>query len=52
MGLLLLQHTGRIRLFRQEAEPLFQRYLDQLMRRLDPEGLLLTPDGQPDLFGP
>lgn len=52
MGLLLLQHTGRIRLFGQEAEPLFQRYLDQLMRRLDPEGLLLAPEGQPDLFGP
>jgi AcrR family transcriptional regulator len=52
MGLLLLQHTGRIRLFGQEAEPLFQRYLEQLMRRLDPEGLLSAPEGQPDLFGP
>ena len=35
MGLLLLQHTGRIRLFGQEAEPLFQRYLDQLNQLLD-----------------
>ena len=52
MGLLLLQHTGRIRLFGQEAEPLFQQYLDQLVRRLDPDGLLAAPEGQADLFGP
>lgn len=52
MGLLLLQHTGRIRLFGQAAEPLFQSYLDQLTRRLDPQGMHTASDAQPDLFGP
>jgi AcrR family transcriptional regulator len=61
IGLLLLQHTGRIRLFAQDAEPLFQRYLQHLLLRLDPHGAAaraegsfepVGPDGQPDLFGP
>lgn len=61
IGLLLLQHTGRIRLFAQDAEPLFQRYLQHLLLRLDPQGAAaraevpfepVGPDGQPDLFGP
>lgn len=34
MGLLLLQHTGRIRLFSQQSEPLFSHYLDHLLARL------------------
>ena len=61
IGLLLLQHTGRIRLFAQDAEPLFQRYLQHLLLRLDPQGAAIraegsfepvAPDSQPDLFGP
>ncbi|MDL2337047.1 MAG: TetR/AcrR family transcriptional regulator [Pseudomonadota bacterium] len=32
-GLLLLSHTGRIRMFRQESQALFERYLDDLMAR-------------------
>ena len=61
IGLLLLQHTGRIRLFGQDAEPLFQRYLQQLLLRLDPQGEAAraespfeaaAPGSQPDLFGP
>ena len=34
MGLLLLQHTGRIRLFSQQSEPLFSHYLEHLLERL------------------
>lgn len=34
VGLLLLQHTGRIRMFGQEATDLFTRYLDDLPGRL------------------
>ncbi|NBS46300.1 MAG: TetR/AcrR family transcriptional regulator [Betaproteobacteria bacterium] len=34
MGLLLLQHTGRIRLFSQQSEPLFSHYLEHLLARL------------------
>ena len=61
IGLLLLQHTGRIRLFAQDAEPLFQRYLQHLLLRLDPQGAEVRAEGsfepvapasQPDLFGP
>jgi len=38
VGLLLLQHTGRIRMFRQDATDLFQHYLAALLRRAaDPE---------------
>jgi AcrR family transcriptional regulator len=33
MGLLLLQHTGRIRLFDQSVGVLFERYVDQLLER-------------------
>jgi AcrR family transcriptional regulator len=33
VGLLLLSHTGRIRMFRQQSEALFERYLDQLVAR-------------------
>lgn len=36
MGLLLLQHTGRIRLFGQAAEALFAQYVDRLIERFDP----------------
>lgn len=34
MGLLLLQHTGRIRLFSQQGEPMFSQYLENLLARL------------------
>ncbi|MBG6072815.1 MULTISPECIES: TetR/AcrR family transcriptional regulator [unclassified Polaromonas] len=34
VGLLLLQHTGRIRMFGQDATDLFNRYLDDLSARL------------------
>lgn len=33
VGLLLLSHTGRIRMFRQGPAELFERYLDQLLAR-------------------
>lgn len=33
VGLLLLSHTGRIRMFRQESQTLFDRYLDALLAR-------------------
>ena len=50
MGLLLLQHTGRIKMFGQAAEALFADYVDRLIERFDP----LVPAGslqQRDLFG-
>ena len=34
MGLLLLRHTGRIKLFGQDADALFNHYLDRLIARL------------------
>jgi AcrR family transcriptional regulator len=37
VGLLLLSHTGRIRMFRQESQALFDRYLDALATRLAPK---------------
>lgn len=53
VGLLLLQHTGRIRMFGQSADALFVAYVDQLVVRLNPEGSLLPCElDQPDLFGP
>lgn len=36
MGLLLLQQAGRLRLFGQDAEPLFIQYAERLVERLDP----------------
>lgn len=36
MGLLLLQQTGRLRLFGQAAEALFAQYVDRLVERFDP----------------
>jgi AcrR family transcriptional regulator len=33
VGLLVLSHTGRIRMFRQESSALFERYLDGLVLR-------------------
>jgi AcrR family transcriptional regulator len=36
VGLLLLSHTGRIRMFRQESAALFERYLAQLLARTAP----------------
>jgi AcrR family transcriptional regulator len=33
VGLLVLSHTGRIRMFRQESSALFERYLDALVLR-------------------
>jgi AcrR family transcriptional regulator len=33
VGLLLLSHTGRIRMFRQQSQVLFDRYLDALIAR-------------------
>jgi AcrR family transcriptional regulator len=35
VGLLLLQHTGRIRMFGQQARPLFETYAGHLVQRLD-----------------
>lgn len=53
VGVLLLQHTGRIRLFGEQAEPLFQAYLRHLVARLtgaaDPAAAQ-TPADQPTLF--
>ena len=40
VGLLVLHHTQRIRLFRQDAQELFARYLDELVRRV------LAPPGK------
>lgn len=34
VGLLLLQHTGRIRIFGQRAPALFDHYIDSLLQRL------------------
>jgi AcrR family transcriptional regulator len=52
VGLLLLQHTGRIRMFGQSSEALFQAYVDQLVTRLSPLGGDSTGEpGQADLFG-
>ena len=49
MGLLLLMHTGRIRLFGQAAEALFVQYVDRLVERFDPATAAAgTP--QRDLF--
>ncbi len=33
VGLLLLSHTGRIRMFRQQSQALFERYLEALLAR-------------------
>jgi len=52
VGLLLLQHTGRIRLFGQSAEALFNAYVDQLVLRLRPDSAAaLRERDQQDLFG-
>lgn len=52
VGLLLLQHTGRIRLFGQSAESLFLAYVDQLVERLNPGAPAASRAvDQPDLFG-
>lgn len=48
VGLLLLQHTGRIRLFGQSAPYLFQQYVDRLIERVMPQPT--GPGAQPDLF--
>ncbi|MDR7092474.1 TetR/AcrR family transcriptional regulator [Hydrogenophaga laconesensis] len=52
VGLLLLQHTGRIRMFGQSPEDLFEAYVAHLVARLNPGQ---TPSsagepGQADLF--
>ncbi len=36
VGLLVLSHTGRIRMFNQASQELFDRYLDQLVARAAP----------------
>ena len=36
LGLLLLQHTGRIRMFGQDPAALFVQYLDHLLLRVQP----------------
>ena len=52
VGLLLLQHTGRIRMFGQSPEVLFHSYLDQLVARFTPSDGASTGElGQADLFG-
>ncbi len=56
VGLLLMQHTGRIRMCRQSADALFKTYLAQLTLRStaatmnEEEGEPIEA-GQPDLFG-
>lgn len=55
VGLLLLQHTGRIGLFGVPVEGLFLAYLEQLLERVAPVAGLPdaepeTPPGQGDLF--
>ncbi|MDP9600451.1 UNVERIFIED_ORG: AcrR family transcriptional regulator [Variovorax paradoxus] len=45
VGLLLMQHTGRIRMFRQSADALFKAYVAQLVQRVD------GGTRQPGLFG-
>ncbi|MDO9314316.1 MAG: TetR/AcrR family transcriptional regulator [Burkholderiaceae bacterium] len=42
VGLLLLSHTGRIRMFRQESQALFDRYLDELLARCAPRRVRRT----------
>lgn len=52
VGLLLLQHTGRIRMFGQSPDALFRAYVDQLVARLGPgNGASTGEPGQADLFG-
>lgn len=52
VGLLLLQHTGRIRMFSQSAEDLFQAYVANLVVRLCPvRSVSAEEPGQADLFG-
>lgn len=43
VGLLLLQHTGRIRMFGQDAPVLFQAYLTNLVARLNAHGPVTQP---------
>ena len=49
VGLLLMQHTGRIRMFKQSADALFKTYLAQLAQRSTPAA---TAEGavKPALF--
>ncbi|MDQ0040564.1 TetR/AcrR family transcriptional regulator [Variovorax boronicumulans] len=56
VGLLLMQHTGRIRMFRQSADALFKTYLAQLTQRsaapaMNEDAGEPVEAGQPDLFG-
>ncbi|WP_422086271.1 TetR/AcrR family transcriptional regulator [Variovorax sp.] len=45
VGLLLMQHTGRIRMFRQSADALFKTYVAQLVQRVAAQA------AKPGLFG-
>jgi len=45
VGLLLMQHTGRIRMFRQSADALFKAYVEQLVERVAAQA------AKPGLFG-
>jgi hypothetical protein len=45
VGLLLLQHTGRIRMFAQDATELFDHYLASLLQRLAASGEKPDADG-------
>ncbi|AVQ79992.1 MULTISPECIES: TetR/AcrR family transcriptional regulator [unclassified Variovorax] len=45
VGLLLMQHTGRIRMFRQSADALFKAYVAQLVERVAAQA------AKPGLFG-
>ncbi len=52
VGLLLLQHTGRIGLLGQSAEPMFMTYVEQLVERSSPGTAATTRRlDQADLFG-
>ena len=52
VGLLLLHHTGRIRMFGQSAQELFDAYVEHLVQRLLPDAQALeTANAQTDMFG-
>ena len=50
VGLLLLQHTGRIRLFGEQATPLFESYVQHLVARLTGSNPGAPAARQPTLF--
>lgn len=43
VGLLVLSHTGRIRMFKQASQDLFDNYLQRLLSRVDPSSVPCPP---------